>query len=310
MVKSVQIINDPENFDFLGLLITDEYLKIENMSSFERFVILCSAFVSVRESDIGGEFFDALSAELGEDIPKGIDTDREVQKAVWRKINGDADISVDIAKVSAQKAVDCIYADEKLSVADLELLLNESTVPELDGFIDSLLKYDAILVNVENFIYERPDEYHSVLAYKKLISGCVPSASEYSLLVAWIICRASMQKNTMLFFAVKDGLTELERLLLMLEGRRVFPNIRICFSEPELCDGVSDLCLGAEQKNISSEIILSEETSVDDICFLIKKLAKKLPLTRISACRVLSTEKQKNMFKSAIKRFTKDTEGI
>jgi hypothetical protein len=280
------------------------------MSSFERFVILCSALSFVRESDIGGEFFDALSAELGEDIPKGIDTDREVQKAVWRKINGDADISIDIAKVSTKKSIDCIYTDEKLSVADLELLLNESAVPELDGFIDSLLKYDAILVNVENFIYERPDEYHSVLAYKKLISGSVPSASEYSLLVAWIICRASMQKNTMLFFAVNDRLTELKRLLSLLECRRIFPNISICFSEPELCDGVSDLCLNAEQKNISSEIILSEETSVDDICFLIKRLAQRLPLTKISACRALSTEKQRNVFKRAMKRFTKDMEGI
>ena len=305
MAKSVQVINDSKNYRFLRLLCFDDQIGIEKASSFERFAALCDCLENARGSRVRSEFLEALSLDLGGEIPLGIDSDRELQKAVWRRINGDFDANIDIAKKRIRSR-SLKTADGFLSVADISLLSKEALPTELDGFIEKLTKYDAIALDMGDFVYERPDEYHSALAYKKLVLGQSISDRERSALFAWVICRVIMRKNTNLLLLIKNGLTECKGMLDLLFCRRLYPNIYLCFDDVDLCTEVSEICLDTEQKNISPKIIISEETDVSEI---IRRLAREIPLSRISSCDIYSSDTARRRFEEALDSFIGETEG-
>ena len=161
-----------------------------------------------------------------------------------------------------------------------------------------------------DFVYTRPNQYHSNLIFEKAVSGQQCSKEEISSLKAWILARALMHKNANLYFLVNNDLTELKKLLNMLCERRLFPNVSVCFSNSDLCEQIGDLCLNARQKNISPKIIISEEMKTDGVLFLIKALARELPLTLISPCDFLSCETSKEKFYKAVKLLTDGAEEI
>lgn len=310
MTKSVQLLNDEKNYDFLGLLNSDTKLEVEKMSDFERFALFCDALPLVSGSRVGKEFVDALAFDLNSELPRGICLDREAQKTVWRRINGDVALDTDIAKLCTVTVPKKLYATKKSSVLFLNAVLEseELTKYNLEAFIDNLSKQDGIALNMGNFIYSRPDEYHSALVYDKIAAGQTCTKEEISLLISWIICRLLMRKNARLYFVVDGDMAELEKLLKLFEDRLLYPHISICFGNSELCDSVSRICLEARRKNISSEIIIPEET--DKIFNFIKALAYELPLTRISICDFFATDKQRACFAEAMESFMKSAGGI
>ncbi len=312
MAKSVQLLEDEKNYIFLSLLSVDKKLEIKKMSRFERFALLCDSLSVTLGSRLRKEFLIALSCDLGCEVPVSIGFDRDVQKAVWRTINGDSTAYPNIDKTTPKITEETINSAEKISVGLLDSILeNASDVSgTLEEFINSLSKYDGIALDMTDFVYCKPDEYHSGLVYDKLTSATKCSTEEKSLLVSWIICRIAMKKRIRLYLVANRDLNELKKLLMLLEQRHLYPDVNICFDNFDFCDEISRICLEAEQKNVSSEIIISKDTGIKEILCFIKALAYELPLTRISICDFLASSEERERFNEAIKQFIKGAEEI
>ena len=312
MAKSVQLLEDEKNYNFLSLLSVDKKLEIKKMSRFERFALLCDSLSFTLGSRLRKEFLIALSCDLGCEVPASIGFDRDVQKAVWRTINGDSTAYPDIEKTASEVTEEIINLDEKVSVKLLDSVLENlgDVSGTLEEFINSLCQYDGIALDMTDFVYCKPDEYHSGLVYDKLIAGEPCRKEEKSLLVSWIICRIAMKKRIRLYLVANKDLNELKKLLMLLEQRHLYPDVNICFYNFDFCDEISRICLEAEQKNVSSEIIISKDTGIKEILCFIEALAYELPLTRISICDFLASKSDKERFNEAIKQFIKGAEEI
>lgn len=312
MVKSVQITNDEKNYNFLSLLDSNTKLSVEKMSDFERFALLCDNLPLVAGSRVGREFVSALSFDLGFSLEQDALFDREVQKALWRRLNGDVAVDLSIAKERNNKITKQINRTGKISVLRLDLALKsmDRISKDMEAFIENASGYDAISLDMSDFLYTRPDEYHSGLVYNKLRAGDVCDKCQISLLASWVICRVLMRKNTRLYFYVNKDMQELKRLLKLFEDRELYPEISICFSDIEMSYDVARICLEAKEKNISSEIIVTEDMKKDEILNFIKTLVYELPITRISLCELVSNDVQRKLYIEAMEYLIKSWEEI
>ena len=297
MIKSVQITNDEKNYNFLSLLDSNTKLSVEKMSDFERFALLCDNLPFVAGSRVGREFISALSIDLGASLEQDVLLNREEQKAVWRRVNGDVTFDCNIAKKRNGEIINqMIREDEKIAFSlGLSFKSTDLMSVSLEEFIEKISNYGAIILDMSGFMYTRPDEYHSGLVYNKLRAGCVCDNEQISLLASWIICRVLMHKNTMLYFCVNKDTKELEKLLKLLDGRGLYPKIYICFSDIKLSDDIARICLEAKEKNISSKIIVTEDMQKNEILSCINALAAELPITRISLCELALNDSQLNV---------------
>lgn len=313
MTKSVQFVNDEKNCKFLSLLGKD--MKIEKMSAFERFAFFADNLDLAIGSRVKREFISALSFDLKAAVPDDVYLDREDQKAIWRRINGDNNAEINIAKTSNRSTYKNHTDEGKISKINISDFLKSikkdgARITELGDLISKVAEYGAIVLETADFVYRRPDEYHSRLALKKIISDEPYSKEEISLLEAWIICRVLMQKNAKLYLVANKDISELKKLLELLDSRELCPFVYICFSDAELCADVGKICLEAEQKNISPKIIISEEIENDDILFLIRSLASELPFTLISEFDFSGSNTARKKFYEARECFIKAEEEI
>lgn len=309
MARSVQLLNDEKNYRFLALLSDDTKFEIEKLSAFERFALLCDNMENARGSTLRREFIDALSLDLGTDFDVAALAERKCQKAIWRRINGDADAKVDIAKKCTVLPFTRPCAIDRSSPVLLDLLLNDESCREnsLEDFITKTAEYRDIYLDMTDFVYVRPDEYHARVVFDCLKLGEKCSREALSLLKSWVICRVVMLKNANLYFGLGEDVEQLRMLLSLLSERKLFPKIKICFCDIDASHNVSRMCLEARQKNISPEII-SRETSVNDILLLVKALSQELPNSKISLCTFLSDAGAEERFYEAIDNFIKAEE--
>ncbi len=315
MIRSIKVINDEKNCDFLKLLCKDRKIEFDKLSLFERFSLVCDNLGAMGGSRLKKDFLSTLSSDLNWKLKNSVLLDRDSQKVIWRRINGDISAEINIAKTSYQKDINPLLnlrGTKKNAPVLLNLFLEtvDTSTRTLEDVIGILAKNSEIVMDFSEFVYRRPDEYHAQLVYEKLASNQGYSSEEISLLYSWIICRTLMQKNANLYFVIHNNVDELKKLLKLLSDRKLYPQISLCFSEISMCTDITEICYGAEEKNISAEIIISAESDTRDILFFIKLLAIELPLTRISMCELFADSVAKEKFYDAADIFIKEEEEI
>lgn len=293
MAKSLLVVNDEKNNNFLSLLSFDKGADITKMSDFERFAFVCENLPFMVGSRLRREFVLALYSDLNLEFSESLLSDRGVQKSIWRRINGDS--SAEITFVNTYKKPHFIISKQEFGKVFLnclnEKLRYRAILPEtLEELIDSLTGADNICIDMTDFTYSRPDEYHSRLTYNKIYRNEPSQKDEISSLILWITCRVLMRKNIRLYLIVGNNLNETERVLNLLSERRLYPKISLCFANMNTSQSIAEICLLAKEKNISPEIIVSEEIGDFEILKCINSLIYELPLTRVLPCSALSSE--------------------
>ena len=150
MARSVQLLNDKRNYNFLALLSDDAKIEIENLSAFERFALFCDNLDKACASRLKDEFLRALSCDLQVGLPTHIRMDRECQKAVWRRINGDCEVNPNIAKICACELPQAFCAVDRATPISLDALLKSVD--------DSAISLDEFIAKVEEEIKSRNSE--------------------------------------------------------------------------------------------------------------------------------------------------------
>ncbi len=311
MAKSVSVIRAEEYRDFLCLMSAD----IEKMSDFEALAFACENISFTVGSRFRKDFLSALSEDMHMRLSIEDLKNREVQKTVWRVINGDYKVHNDIAKTHISEDFSQLFNVSYIATPVLlnAFLENRTELPDTLGLlIEKIAEHGEIAVDMSDFQYSRPDEYHTNRTYQRLLSGEVCQTCEMSALLCWIICRVLMRKNTRLYILVNDSLKETEKLLRLLEERKLYPKISVCFAadDKSIFDTVAELCLRAKEKNISSEIIVPEEMEEKFIYETVKQLIWNIPVSCVDVCSFKSSVLARKRFYDALKKLTEEAGGM
>ena len=282
MSEIISILRSDENFKYLELLCYDCGKDIEMLSDFELFSLVCDNISKVYGSKLKKDLLSVVKPYCEDVYQLG---DREVQKAIWRVLNGCNDTKINIAKSSHFEEIkpDILRSSDENKI-DLDLLLRSGIdLPEsIDDLVSDTCKGTSnIEIDMRELEYSRPDKYHTELTYQKLLLGESCEKSEISALIIWIICRVFMTKNARLVITPDMNLEYTQRLLGLLNERKLYPDIIIVVRDKEDASRAVCICRDSAQKNISSEIMISEEMSVDSIVDTIKLLICNLPTTRV-----------------------------
>ena len=264
------------------------------MSDFERFAFACENISKMVGSKLKKEFIYAIKYDCGIDACDSVLHGRENQKKLWRMINGGekAELFVESSSVELSPVIDGSQP-QKLN----SLLLRG----DLPLYIDELaeLLEERVVIDLSGLSYQRPDEYHCNLTYKKLLGGFQCGDGEFCALLAFVICRAMMKRKICLYLIADENMEAAEKMLSLFESRGLLAEMHLCFRPTALAvKKAAELCLNAPKKNISPEIIISEENYAFEN---IRELFAELPASRISFCSFLSNEKGKQEFEIAFK---------
>ena len=274
MSKSIFLLKSEKYKDFLACAD----ISVEKMSDFEKFAFACEKLPEFLGSEFYSEFLSTLSEELSEHVDVACLSDRENQKNIWGNLYGEEtvcltktgtiDISNLIKEIKLPKKLDA-----PLSVKEFDDI--ERLIQSFDG---------DILLDTENFEYSRPDKYHVDLAYGKLRRGEACEKSELSALLLWILSSLLMREKRSVYLILNDKVDAVKAVIDYIEQRKLSVNIYICVENltVEKAFEISDICLNAKKKNISS-VILDHEENDENFSRGVLTLFKKLPSTRIYA---------------------------
>lgn len=282
MAASVAFIKIPDNQKFIDNI--DAKASVERMSVFECFAYVCGNITHISESNFGREFLHILYADLGADICIRLLENREVQKAIWRNIHGD---HVDLPNFNSSVSTGITVEEMLDHPIDLnETLKKREDLPEtLEVFIDTIPT--SVLIDMSEFKYVTPDEYHAALAYRSLLADNDCDIEAFSALVGWIICRKAMKNKVKLYLALSRGDADAHGLMKLFERRRISLDVFLLISEANeaLISLSAELCLNAykNKKNVFPRIVIPKKTFSEKIE---KKLLALLPSTRICICDV------------------------
>ncbi len=286
-MKSIKILNDPIYLRFLSCIDS----SVANMSDFERFALGCESLHLCVGSDFRSDFLSALSSDVGASVTVELASGRENQKSLWRCMYGGEELVLTPAKAD----FDMLPSIDRATPVSLNNLLFQEALPEnIEALIEQI--DGDISLDISGLKYRRPDEYHSALAYNKLKSGGECNAEEKCQLLCWMLCRALMKKPVKAYLIAKDNIETAKNIIALIEGRRIFNDLRLCVipSAEAACE-VAEICLTAEQKNISPEFIITEDIDVDNIKFTFAKF----PASRIYLCGFLTDKTGEGRYISA-----------
>ena len=271
-------LKNKSNENFIAVALDCEKKDLFCLSDFERFSLVCEHTDFFLKSHFLDEFLRILSDELSVKVDAEKLLDREIQKQIWRDIH-----LPKMAEISA------VYScREKNDTSEDTLLKNEAACFDItDFFWNYLLKFPRPLLNVEeeirkiakskriaidmnNFEFSRPDDYHTRLIYEKIMSLAACQKAEVSCIILHLLCEIASDSDIDLCLDISDNLEDADRIIDFFDKRkkRVKISIRTNISDEKIFLQIFDILLKYPKKNISSEIIISEEISADHIEFL------------------------------------------
>jgi len=266
---------------YTDLLCFDKGVKLDRLSDFELFAFLCDNISSIYGSPLRRD----LEGIVSQYADATALCDRETQKRLWRALNGDTNVRFDIAKMCTQNnSCRLSSAHDKRDLISLRAMLeSDQALPEeLDRLIDRISNDGKdLLADLGGLRFERPDEYHSSLAYRRVLGGEQCSREDGFKLIAWIICRTLMRRNAILYIYPDKDLSAAAALLELMSERKLYPRIFITADSKEDVLNVCSLCISSSQKNISLEIYVPKETDEKILSDIISAAAEILPMTRI-----------------------------
>ena len=283
MQTVISVIKAPNNQVYLDMLCRDLGKDPKKLSDFELFAAVCEGLPFMYGSRLYDELFCAMGIA---DADIGSLASRDAQKALWMRLNGDDTQEFDISKKGVSKGnIRVSYHANNVDTLFVGRLLDkQADLPkDLDAFISTVSESDLnIGIDMEEFQYFRPDEFHAALAYKKAVLGEKRTAEESSCLISWIVCRALMIRDLGLYIDTKGRYEQVLKLLELLDFRRLYPQTVLAVSKLSEAECAINVIRNSAQKNISSEIVVSEEIDENIASEILKCLLYEIPSTRIS----------------------------
>ena len=269
------------------------------MSDFERFSFACENIGRMTGSSFKKEFLHALECDCGEELSALVLLGRENQKKLWRMVNGSKN---EEALVEFPSLETFFNIDDSQPQNLNSLLFKGDLANHIDAFAESL--GESVAIDLSGLKYLRPDEYHCNLTYQKLRKGEKCGGKEVCALVSFVACRAMMKRKIRLYLIADENMETAEKVLSLFDGRGLDADIHLCFYPSEYAvRKAAELCLNAPKKNISSEIILSEENNnIENI----RELFSEIPASRIFLCKFLSSGKGKHQFEKMVKTISQE----
>ena len=286
-MKSIKILTDLECLRFLSCIDG----SVANMSDFERFALGCESLPLCVGSDFRRDFLKALSSDVGASITVELASGRENQKSLWRCMYSGEKLDLTFVK----KDFNLLTSIDRTAPLSLNGLLSQKGLPEnIEALIEQI--DGDISLDISALKYSRPDEYHSALSFDKLKRGEECTSEDKCQILCWMLCRVLMKKPVRAYLIAKDNIETAKSIIALLEGRRIFNDLRLCVvtSADVACD-VAEICLASEQKNISPEFIITEDIDVDNI----KLTFAKFPASRIYLSSFLSDKTGEERYVSA-----------
>ena len=290
MPKSIELLKTEKYEKFLTFVDT----AVLRMSDFERFAFVCENISPMVGSRFRDDFLCALECDLGAELSLGALRGRENQKKLWKIIHG-SDVAAPITELQSPEILPNI---DNSQPKNLNSLLLQGELPnDIDIFADRI--GESIMIDISGLKYQRPDGYHSDLTYQKLRKGEEYGSEEFCALICFVICRVMMKRQISLYLIADENMETAEKILHLFESRGLDSKIYICFfpDKPNVRKA-TELCLNSRKKNISPEIIISEE---NDFYENIRELFAEIPALRIYFCEFLSNEKGKQEFQRIFK---------
>ncbi len=323
MPKSIELLLNEESKNLLNL-ICDTNCGVEKMSNFEVFSFACENLAKLSGNAFRARFLTLLKEDLNEDVTVAFLADREVQKTLWKRMfdpfcecyKSLSMSSVEKCKIDGAKLLKiCNTSKDSKNKKDF-LNLNLIAEPEnlrryktLDYIINSLVNNrlgnskTRVFVDMTKLSFVRPDQYNSSLAYEKISSGENYNNLELSQLILWLLASISKRVDSEIILRVdNNGIGDVESVISMLKTLKIKIDLKLCF-DIERCD-LASFCV---QKNISSEIIISEEIDEITIKQYLKRIIYILPIARISFCKELTVENGAERFCLALSSLLRET---
>lgn len=268
MDKIVEFLRSDIVLNILALLPQRNALRVEELSLFERFAVLCDGLSHLDGNECAGAFLGYLGDALRCSVtPENLCT-RDQQKSVWRAL-------AEKKRVPQLTREDFSFAEISRCSIDCEDIashIKNAQTDDLEQVSCELSKESAIVVCLDGFCYTRPDEYHATLAYSCILRGEKVQSGEFSALVAWVLCRTLMKSSAEVCIKLGDSLGEACGLLDLLEQRKLSPKITLIARENTDTFELAELCLRAPSKNIY--VATADKATCKELC-------RYLPTNRI-----------------------------
>lgn len=272
MSKSIFLVTSEKYNDFFYLLDNSAY----KFSDFERFAFACENLPLMCGSEFRKEFLSSLCEDLGESVCAEDLAGREVQKKLWRALNGVGTFSIK----SPQKDASKIIFSKKEIPNLFDLFSSINTFNNLASLIENI---DDLLLDLSDFEYCRPDKYHAEITFDKLLRGDIYENKEKSALLIWILSSSLMKKNHAVYLIYDGNISKVKTVVEYLEALKLFPPLYVCIKKltPQSALEIAKLCIKSKEKNISPLIAVNEENMDKNFDEGILRLFEKIPSARI-----------------------------
>lgn len=268
MDKIVEFLRSDIVLNILALLPQRNALRVDELSLFERFAALCDGLAYLNGNECAGAFLGYLGDALRCSVtPENLCT-RDQQKSAWRAL-------AEHERAPQLTREDFSFADVlKCSIGceDIASHIKNAQTDDLDQISCELSKKSELCIDLDGFCYTRPDEYHATLTYSRVLRGENVQSGEFSVLVAWVLCRTLMKSSAEVYIKLGDSLSEACGLLDLLEQRKLSPKITLISRENTDAFDLAELCLRAPSKNIY--VATADKATYKELC-------RYLPTNRI-----------------------------
>lgn len=280
-------LNEQKIVDFISVAVKKTPEEYKKLSDFERFALVCERSDAILGSEVIRRFIDLICDLAKENLNLNCLKSRYHQTRVWRLIHGGDFLNSDVLTEPRSSCVDyCKIYDnvESLDIIEYISELSISLPKTLDDFIENVENSgsNSFLLDINEFKYIRPDEYHAYTVYQKILSGEKYRKDEIGLLVSHVICNIGKRKKCSLRVKINNDITCIAQLYELFEKRNADVEISICFDliSCNVFEQIFDIML-QKGKKISSEIIIPEDADIDYVHKRITELLDTIPFSRI-----------------------------
>ena len=281
MQSSIELLKTKECLRTLALLSPDAHFDPLKLSLYERFAFLCDMLSALTKNRVGRAFLECVGRDVGFDVDASLLQSGDAQKALWRALVCAQPFVLCDGTRASELSVNELSAADKREL-DIRKYILCSDAEDLNALIDSIfdVECDSLLVDLADFVYSRPDEYHCAMSYKKIRDGEKCTKEELSALVCWCLCRVLMREERQVSLLFADDTLGGERVIELLGQRKLSPVIDLCVGadKSELVEKIAEICFFSEGISSFLEICASEN---DNFGECIERALNILPINRV-----------------------------
>ena len=290
--KLNDFLENKRNENFITVALDCDSSKWLRMSDFERFAAICKCAHFFKNSLFLKEFLRILNDELSIKIDPKMLASRENQKNIWRSLHSSKGEETPLRFLCAEnddnENFKTVFEKEKDSFNisrffEKNNLKIFASIADVENEIRKASQSKKIVVDMTSFEFSRPNDYLADLIFKKIKSSDICTVADFSCIILYLLCNISSDTELDLCLELGDKLEEASRVIDFFDKRKKTVKISLCTKiiNEKILSQIFDILLKYPKKNISSEIIVSEEIGED-----IEFLFSALPSSRVRLLRL------------------------